>query len=176
MGEKQRVNTRIDEKQEHQANATEGTKLEEIKVMLLALMGETDAGGSDPTKSCVWNKGGIADNMKTERFMTEKQGVRTGKDRALVIEYMRCRMDYCMTLNYKEIKVMCKKRNACCDHKDKGAWELAKQDTDQFSKLVNNIEDEEENEGEEDSTDDEDCHSVGAEENNVEEVGDVSGN
>ncbi|GBG67937.1 hypothetical protein CBR_g1056 [Chara braunii] len=61
--------------------------------------------------------------------------------------------------------------------KDCGAWELAKQDTDQFARLVNNTEEEEEDEVEEGSTEEkneEDCNSGG--EDNEEEAGDVSGN
>ncbi|GBG58626.1 hypothetical protein CBR_g26 [Chara braunii] len=182
-GEKQRVNTRIDETQEHQVNVREGEKLDEIKNVLQALMGKTEASGSSPTKNCGGNKGGTSDNMKKEHCMeveAKVQVVKSVKEKAVmaqeeVIEYMRCCLDYYMTL--KEVKAMCKKRDARCDRKDKGAWELAKQDTDQFAKLVNNTEGEEDDEGEGNSTreeDEEDCNSGG--EDNDEEEGDVSGN
>ncbi|GBG71468.1 hypothetical protein CBR_g8885 [Chara braunii] len=180
-GEKQRVNTLIDETQEHQVNVKEGAKLDDIKNMLQALMGKSEARGSSPTKNCGGNKGGTSGKMKKDRgkeVESKAQEEKSVKEKALmaqeeVIEYMRCRLDYYMTLNYKEIKAMCKKRNARCERKDKGGWELAKQDTDQFVKLVNNT-GEEEDEVEEGSTeeeDEEDCNNGG--EDNEEEVGDV---
>ncbi|GBG42489.1 hypothetical protein CBR_g84059 [Chara braunii] len=50
---------------------------------------------------------------------------------------MRQRMDHYMVMTGKKVKSLCRKRNVKWERKDKSAWELAKQDTDELTKLMN---------------------------------------
>ncbi|GBG90764.1 hypothetical protein CBR_g51270 [Chara braunii] len=147
---------------QHEAvgNAAEEAKMDEIKDMLQALMKRIDANSvvkkSDTIEAATVVQN--ADNVSIDEEDRREKG--KGMDsQNEVVEYMRCRLNFYMTKNYKEIKTLCKSRDVRCDRKDRGAWELAKQDTDQFTKLVNNIEDEAE--VEEASDDDEENTAEG---------------
>ncbi|GBG76017.1 hypothetical protein CBR_g21257 [Chara braunii] len=54
-----------------------------------------------------------------------------------VIEYMKGRLDYYMAMNVKEVKALCVKRGLKVARKDKCAWEMTKQDAEQYTKLMN---------------------------------------
>ncbi|GBG87408.1 hypothetical protein CBR_g45465 [Chara braunii] len=64
---------------------------------------------------------------------------RGGKVRSEVgiVKYMRQRLDHYMEMTGKKSKSLCAKRDIKWERKDKSAWELAKQDTEEFTKLLN---------------------------------------
>ncbi|GBG76115.1 hypothetical protein CBR_g21864 [Chara braunii] len=64
-------------------------------------------------------------------------GTGGGKNEVGIVEYMRQRLDHYMEMNERKLKSLCVKRNVKWERKDKGAWELTKQDTDEFTKLIN---------------------------------------
>ncbi|GBG63191.1 hypothetical protein CBR_g36959 [Chara braunii] len=72
------------------------------------------------------------DKLKLNRGSCAK----SDRTEAGIIEYMRQRLDHYMDMNGTKIKILCLKRNVKWERKDKSAWELAKQDTGEFSKLV----------------------------------------
>ncbi|GBG59831.1 hypothetical protein CBR_g66635 [Chara braunii] len=85
-----------------------------------------------------------------------------------VIKYMKGRLDHYMCKTLKEVKVLCTKRGLKCIRKDKGAWELAKQDTEQYTKLVNKED--------EDETDHAEASDEAGSEQQTDDDDDVAGN
>ncbi|GBG68857.1 hypothetical protein CBR_g3551 [Chara braunii] len=155
-------------------NAAEDTKLDEIKDMLQALMKGIGA-NSAVKKSDTIEAATVVQNVdKVSIDEEDRREKGKGMDpQNEVVEYMRCRLDYYMTKNYKEIKARCKSRDVRCYRKDRGVWELAKQDTDQFTKLVNNTENEAEVE---EALDDDEENTAEGEDSEDDEEGNVSGN
>ncbi|GBG70238.1 hypothetical protein CBR_g6367 [Chara braunii] len=89
------------------------------------------------------------DKLKVNRGCKGKED----KTEAGIVEYMRQRLDHYMEMNGKKVKSLCVKRDIKWVRKDKCTWELAKQDTDEFSKLVHGDSEHEEDpepDGEED--------------------------
>ncbi|GBG92732.1 hypothetical protein CBR_g56894 [Chara braunii] len=69
--------------------------------------------------------------------VNKASGVGGGKNEVGIVEYMRQTLDHYMEMNERKLKSLCAKRNVKWERKDKGGWELAKQDTDEFTKLIN---------------------------------------
>ncbi|GBG62529.1 hypothetical protein CBR_g30847 [Chara braunii] len=167
-------NAAIDEGKEPSSTRKEMDKLDEIKgilVKLLGKMGTKDYGElrtREETKQTedVKGKGNMDEEENKEKESDTDIGRSSNRqtDHDDVMEYMKCRLDCYMTLKCKEIRELYKKREIECDRKDKAAWELAKQDTELFSKLVNNIEEEERELSEEEDDDKEEKDDFGEEE------------
>ncbi|GBG89107.1 hypothetical protein CBR_g48818 [Chara braunii] len=183
--DKTRTNSHVDEKHEMAVNTADGKQLDEIEGMLQALM--TGLNQNAASKSCAESEAVVEETSSgkgTEEPVTcdgvTKDIGRVAEMQSEVLEYMRCRLDYYMTKTYKEIKALCKSRNARCERKDKGAWELAKQDTNQFSKLVNNTEEEDKDltneEADDENADDENEADGDEEETEDEDNDEVAGN
>ncbi|GBG80707.1 hypothetical protein CBR_g31164 [Chara braunii] len=116
------------------------------------------------------NKGEVTSGSVEEDDKEEK------KKEGDIIEYMKLKLDYYMDISVKEVKSLCVKRGGKIggkERKDKCAWELAKQDSELFTKLVNK-EDGEEFESSEEETPDEE--SSGNRSDDDEESRDVAGN
>ncbi|GBG87020.1 hypothetical protein CBR_g44474 [Chara braunii] len=154
--DKTRENSHVDEKLE--INKTDVKQLDEIKGMLQALM--TGLNQSATSKGCARSETTVEDTSSGKGAdepvasdEAKKDKGRAAEMQSEVLEYMRCRLDYYMTKTYKEIKALCKSRNARCERKDKGAWELVKHDTDQYTKLVNNTKEDDDDPTDEDDDD-----------------------
>ncbi|GBG82936.1 hypothetical protein CBR_g36463 [Chara braunii] len=157
----------------------DAVKLNEIKGILVELMGKMGKNANSGGRTTELKerevvrkgKGKLMEVESEEVSEEESDHTKKDSDQAYVMEYMRCRLDYYMTLKYKELRALCKKRELKCERKDKGAWELAKQDTEVFSKLVNTIGDEER-----ERTDDEEEENDEEEDSEEKAEDDVAGN
>ncbi|GBG66996.1 hypothetical protein CBR_g74682 [Chara braunii] len=124
---------------EEVGNAAEDAKMDEIKDMLQTLMKGIGANSTEKKSNTIEAATVVqnADKVLIDEEDWREKGKETDSQNE-VVQYMRCRLDNYMTKNYKEIKALCKSRDVRCARKDKGVWELAKQATDQLTKLVNN--------------------------------------
>ncbi|GBG72036.1 hypothetical protein CBR_g10971 [Chara braunii] len=132
----------------------EAPKLEDVMMMLSVIAGKiqtensnTGAAAGEKEKE-IGKRCGVVNKEEEEPASEESEeekdklkmnrGSYSRSDRTEVgiIEYMRQRLDHYMEMNGRKIKSLCTKRNVKWVRKDKCAWELAKQDTDEFTKLV----------------------------------------
>ncbi|GBG73767.1 hypothetical protein CBR_g17107 [Chara braunii] len=150
---------------------------EDVMKMLSMIAGKVQGGQSGPAMEIVENTKTNANADKEEDDSDESEDEEKGKlklnrgsctksDKTEVgiVECMRQRLDHYMEMNGKKIKSLCLARGVKWERKDKSAWELAKQDTDEFTRLVNG-EDEHETDvkeegGEEDSEEEDDDGGV----------------
>ncbi|GBG75102.1 hypothetical protein CBR_g19615 [Chara braunii] len=135
-------------------------KLEDVMRMLSDIAGKVNAGSSKTEKSIDETNTGTSSaiqNVKTVSDTPEGKeeksddsdeegsklrvngGSNSGGTRqeSGIIEYMPQRLDHYMEMNGKKVKTLCLQRNVKWARKDKCAWELAKQDTEEFTKLIN---------------------------------------
>ncbi|GBG64077.1 hypothetical protein CBR_g40524 [Chara braunii] len=129
-------------------------KLEDVMKMLVVIAGKENVdNANDGTKgemsgtaksSAVHNEVATneeeSENSKDDGCklkVNKASGVSGGKNEVGIVEYMRQRLDHYMKMNGRKLKSLCAKRNVKWERKDKGACELAKQDTDEFTKLIN---------------------------------------
>ncbi|GBG45260.1 hypothetical protein CBR_g78696, partial [Chara braunii] len=74
---------------------------------------------------------------EADKLLVNKGHGNVGRNETGIMEYMRQRLEHYMDMIGKKVKSLCTKRGIKWEQKDKGAWELAKQDTDEFTKLIN---------------------------------------
>ncbi|GBG73591.1 hypothetical protein CBR_g16933 [Chara braunii] len=139
-------------------------KLEDVLKMLHDIADKANTGSSKTVASAedpTTGKSSAVQNEEVERVKSEKNGKSDESDEEEtdklrvnrgchfggtrreneIIEYMRQRLDHYMDMNGKKVKSLCQKRGIKWARKDKGAWELAKQDTKEFTRLMNGDED-----------------------------------
>ncbi|GBG65072.1 hypothetical protein CBR_g49144 [Chara braunii] len=134
----------------------EPVKLDDVMKMLAVIANRVnleDAPGagkkgdvSDATKASTVHNDGNTDDKSEEsdedadKLLVNKGYGAGGRNETGIMEYMRQRLEHYMDMNGKKVKSLYTKNGIKFfkwERKDKGAWELAKQDTDEFTKLIN---------------------------------------
>ncbi|GBG80777.1 hypothetical protein CBR_g31332 [Chara braunii] len=128
--------------------------LEDVMKMLAIIAGKVNQGQNDndtgvkmESRSGVKTSCGVAnastkdnsegtDEEEEEKLMVNRGGL-GGRAQVGIVEYMRHMLDHYMKMTGKKIKMICLERDVKWERKDKSAWELAKQDTEEFTKLMN---------------------------------------
>ncbi|GBG87139.1 hypothetical protein CBR_g44596 [Chara braunii] len=102
------------------------------------------------------------DSEDEEGKLKVNRGGESGRVEVGIVEYMRQQLDHYMEITGKKIKGLCLKRDVKWVQKDKSAWELAKQDTEEFTRLMNGEGEEEEaaKSGQEEYDDDEETDNA----------------
>ncbi|GBG90146.1 hypothetical protein CBR_g50240 [Chara braunii] len=144
---------------QNQGQGSRIVKLEDVMLMLKEIVGKVD--GKNPAKGNENAKASTtmrSSTVQNEERTEEKAGAKSddseeeegeklrmnrgsssyGSKREIgVIEYMRQRLDHYMEMNGRKVKSLCLKQSVKWVRKEKGASELARRDTKEFTQLVN---------------------------------------